>query len=168
MKARLLVFLITLFLSITSFGEDELTLRKELSILKPLIGKTWVGETEHPSEGMMLHMLFKLEPVYEGKVLKFYKECKELKNITDGYFYYDPDKKEIVFLRLTNNGNITVGNVKEEDNKILMYGYAIFPDRKLEFRNTFEITSKGFLIDKYFRFEDGEWKAGHAVIYHAE
>jgi hypothetical protein len=57
--------------------------------------------------------------------------------------------------------------VKEEEGKILKYGYSIFPDRKLEFRNTLEITPDGKLADKYFRFEDGEWKAGHSVTYEA-
>jgi len=59
-------------------------------------------------------------------------------------------------------------NVKEEDGKILAYGYGIFPNRKVEFRNTYEFTTDGKLHDKWFRFEDGEWKAGHSRIFKAK
>jgi hypothetical protein len=58
------------------------------------------------------------------KIIKFYQECKELNSQTDGYYYYDPDKKAIAFLMLTNNGNFSVGNVKEEKGKIIEYGQA--------------------------------------------
>lgn len=168
MKTTLIIFSITLLLSINCLGQDETVLQNKLLILKQLASKTWVGEVKHPSGQMTLHMLVKYEPIYGGKVLKYYKECPKLKYQSDGYFYYDSDKKEIAFLWLSNNGNVTVGNVKDEDGKILMYGYAIFPNRKLEFRNTFEITPDGKLIDKYFRFEDGEWKAGHSVVYNVK
>ena len=122
----------------------------------------------HPSGQMVLHMKIQTEKMHNGKILKFHKETKELNNQSDGYFYYDPDKKEIAFLFLTSNGNIQVGNAREEDGKILKYGYVIFPDRKLEFRQTLEFTADGKLQDNYFRSEDGEWKAGHSVTCVAE
>jgi len=165
MKKLVLIVSMAILASAFCLGQDEITLRQELSILKPLVGKTWICETKDPSGQMTLHMLMKYEPMHDGKVLKYYQETKELKNRNDGYFYYDPDKKEIAFLALNSNGNIAVGNVKEEEGKILKYGYAIFPDRKLEFRNTLEITPDGKLVDKYFRFDNGEWQAGHSVTY---
>ncbi len=147
MKKLILMISIAVFMNTYCLGQNEVTLRKELNILKPFVGKTWVGEVQHPSGPMMLHMLIRVETMHDGKILKYHKEIKELKNQIDGYFYYDPDKKEIAFLLLSNNGNISVGNAKEEGGKILMYGYGIFPDRKLEFRHTFEFTSDGKLLD---------------------
>jgi hypothetical protein len=149
MKKLNLIISIALLMSICCLGQNDVSLRKELDILK-------------------LHFLLRFEPMHDGKILKFYGACKELNSRTDGYYYYDPDKKAIAYLWLTSNGNITVGNVKEEDGKILAYGYGIFPNRKLEFRNTYEFTADGKLHDKFFRFEDGEWKAGHSRIYTAE
>ena len=103
--------------------------------------------------------------MHDGKTLKIYGECKELNNQTDGNYCFDSDKKEVAFIWLTSNGNVTVGNVKEEDGKILMYGYITFPQRKLEFRNIYKITPDGELTDEWFRFEDGEWKACHSRIW---
>ena len=168
MKKVHLIISTALLMSVYSLGQNEVSLRKELDILKPFVGQTWVSEDTHPSGQMKLHFLVRFEPKHDGKILKYYGECKELNIRTDGYYYYDPDKKEIAFLWLASNGNIAVGNVKEEDGKILAYGYGIFPDRKLEFRNIYEFTSDGKLHDKFFRFEDGEWKAGHSRIYTAK
>ena len=168
MKKLKLLISMALLIGGYCHGQNEVSLRKELDILKPCVGKSWISEDTHPSGQMTLHFLRRFEPMHEGKILKFYGECKELRSRTDGYYYYDPDKKEVAFLWLTSNGNVTVGNVKEEDGKILAYGYGIFPDRKLEFRNTYEFTSDGKLYDKFFRFEDGEWKAGHSRVFTAK
>jgi len=165
MKKLTFVFLTSFLASPLCFGREEMALRMELSLLKPLVGKTWICETKDPSGQMTLHMLMTYEPMHDGKVITYYQETEELKNRNDGYVYYDPDKKEIAFLSLNSNGNISMGNMKEEGGKILKYGYTIFPDRKLEFRNTLEITPDGKLVDKYYRFEDGEWKAGHSRTY---
>jgi hypothetical protein len=62
---------------------------------------------------------------------------------------------------ITSNGNFFHGHVIEDEGKILVYGLITFPDNKLEFRNTFELTEEGKLIDRWFTFRDGEWKPGH-------
>lgn len=63
---------------------------------------------------------------------------------------------------LNNKGRFLQGHIKEEDDKILMYGYITLKDRKMEFKNYFEFTEDGKIIDSWYRFEDGEWKAGHS------
>jgi hypothetical protein len=168
MRKISLMILIVFSIAAHGLGRNEGTLRKELEILKPFVGKTWLSETKDPSGRMTLHFLLRWESMHDGKILRHYGECSELKIQTDGYFYYDSDKKEIAYLWLTSNGNITVGNVKGEAGKLLLYGFVIFPDRKLEFRNTFEMTPVGKIVDQYFRFEDGEWKAGHSRVYTAK
>lgn len=55
------------------------------------------------------------------------------------------------------------GHVKEEDGKILLYGYLTFPDKIPEFRNTFEFTKDGKIRDNWFRLEEGNWMPGHSV-----
>jgi hypothetical protein len=168
MKKSMLMIFVALLAGSQVSGQAEVALRKELDILKPLVGKTWICESKDPSGRQTLHLLRLYEPMHDGKILKIYQECRELNSRMDGYYFYDPDKKEIAYLTLTNNGNIAVGNVKEEDGRILLSGYAIFPDRKLESRNTFEITSKGEMIDKYFRLENGQWLAGHSRVWTAK
>jgi hypothetical protein len=143
MKKFILMISTILLAGVYGLGRNDVVLRKELDILKPLVGKTWICEMTDPSGRQTLHMLRRYEPMHDGKILKIYQECRELNSQMDGYYYYDPDKKEIAFLTLTNNGNIMIGNVKEEDGKILSYGHVIFSDKKLEFKNTYELTSKG-------------------------
>ena len=71
-------------------------------------------------------------------------------------------KQQIGMFSISNRKNFTHGYVKEDNGKILMYGSITFPEKKLELKNTLEFTEDGKLLDKYFRFEDGEWKAGHS------
>ncbi len=167
MKKPVLMIFVALLSGAPASGRAEVTLRKELDILKPLVGKTWICEMTDPSGRQTLHLLRLYEPMHDGKILKVYQECRELNSQMDGYYYFDPDKKEIAFLTLTNNGNITIGNVKEEGGKILRYGQVIFSDKKLAFRETYGLTSEGEVIDQYFRFEDGEWRAGHSRVWTA-
>ncbi len=172
MKKPMLMISMVLLAGALSLGRNDAALRKELDILKPLVGKTWICEwivgTRDPSGRQTLHMLRRYEPMHDGKILKIYQECRELNSQTDGYYYYDPDKKEIAFLTLTNNGNFSIGNVKEEGGKILEYGHVTFPNEKLEFRNTYELTSKGEVVDQFFSFENGEWRAGHSRVWTAK
>jgi len=171
-KKYILMISMILLAGVYGLGRNDAALRKELDILKPLAGKTWICEwiveSRGPSGRQTLHVLRRYEAMHDGKILKIYQECKELNSQTDGYYYYDPGKKEIAFLTLTNNGNFSVGNVKEEGGKILEYGHVIFPDEKLEFRNTYELTSKGELVDRFFSFEKGEWRAGHSRVWTAK
>jgi hypothetical protein len=172
MKKSIFIITMALLSGALGFGRNDAALRKELYILKPLAGKTWICEwivgARDPSERQTLHLLQRYEPMHDGKIIKFYQECKELNSQTDGYFYYDPDKKEIAFLMLTNNGNFAVGNVKAEGAKILEYGHVTFPIEKFEFRNTYELTANGELADQFFSFENGEWRAGHSRIWTAK
>jgi hypothetical protein len=165
-KKPILMISVILLAGTLGLGRNNAVLRKELDILEPFVGKTWICEwiveTREPSGRQTLHLLRRYEPMHDGKILKIYQECRELNSQTDGYYYYDPDKKEIAFLTLTNNGNFSVGNVKEEGGKILEYGHVTFPDEKLEFKNTYELTASGEIVDQFFSFENGEWRAGHS------
>lgn len=165
MKKQILIITTTILLGINCYGQNEVSLREELGILKPFISKTWISEEKHPSGQMVLHFNLKFESIYNGKVIKMYMECPDLNFQTNGYFYYDSDKKEIAFLELSSNGNISQGYIKKEDGKVVKYGNVIFSDRKLEFKNIFEFTTEGSYSDKYFRLENGEWKPGHSRVY---
>ena len=168
MKKLILMISMVILAGALGLGRDDAALRRELDILKPLVGKNWISEWKDPSGRQTLHLVCRYEPMHEGKVLRFYQECKELNSQTDGYYYYDPDKKEIAFLQLTNNGNFAVGNVKAEGGKILEYGHITFPNEKFEFRNIYELTANGELTDQFHSFENGEWRAGHSRVWTAK
>jgi len=168
LKKLILMISMVVLAGALGLGRNDTALRKELDILKPLVGKNWISEWKDPSGRQTLHLVCRYDPMHDGKILRFYQECRELNSQTDGYYYYDPDKKEIAFLQLTNNGNFAVGNVKAEGGKILEYGHVTFPNEKLEFRNTCELTANGELVDQFFSFENGEWRAGHSRVWTAK
>jgi len=168
MRKFILMISMVILAGALGYGRDDAALRRELDILKPLVGKNWICEWKDPSGRQTLHLLCRFEPMHDGKILRFYQECRELNSQTDGYYYYDPDKKEIAFLQLTNNGNFAVGNVKAEGGKILEYGHVTFPNEKFEFRNIYELTAHGELTDRFHSFENGEWRAGHSRVWTAK
>lgn len=145
-------------LSFSSIYGQELD--EHLKLLEPFINKSWEAEIPRFGEGAKMEIMWKV--IEKGKVIKKTGELKILNSTFEAYYFWDSDKQEIGVFSIHNNGNFLHGHVKEEDGKILEYGYVTFPDKKLEFRNTFEFTEDGKLLDKYFRFEDGEWQAGHS------
>ena len=152
-----------LFLAVLMNAAAGQVLDKNLEILKPLVNKAWVGYLKALDSDKMIELPRRWDVIWDGKAVKYSSYVAELNNFSEGYLYWDPQKKEVAVFRINSRGIITRGHVKKENGKILMYGHATFPDRILEFRNTFEITEEGTLIDRWFRFEDGEWKAGHVV-----
>jgi len=153
----MMCFIIFFIFSFSSIYGQELD--EHLKLLSPLTNKNWEGEMLRLGEGAKREVVWKI--IWNGKAIKQTTEVKIIQNITEAYFYWDSDKQEIGVFSLTSNGNFYHGHVIEENGKIFIYGHITFPDTKLEFRNTFELTENGKLLDKWFTFRDGEWKPGH-------
>ena len=162
-KAILLI--VAVLLHSFSYGQNESELRNELLILKPLLGKTWVCESMHPSGQMKLNMVRTFESINGGKLVKQLTECQELNYQDDQYYYFDSEKNEIAIFLLASNGNISVGNLKEEEGKLLFYGDAIFPNRKTKYKMYWEMNPEGKIVDKYYQYREGEWQAGHSRVW---
>ena len=160
----LFIEIILITLSFSSIYGQELD--EKLKLLEPFTNKLWEAEIPRFGEGAKMEIMW--EVMWEGKVIKETGELKILNYTFETYYYWDFNKQEIGVFSIHSNGNFSHGHVKEEDGKILVYGYGTLPDKKLEFRNTFEFTEDGKLLDKYFRFEDGEWKAGHSRIFYEQ
>ena len=154
------IFLITL--SFSSINGQELD--EKLELLKPFIDKKWEAKESRFGEEAKIERRFEI--IEDGKAIKRTDTFKVI-NATSVYLYYwDFDKQEIGVFGIHNNGNFVHGHVKEEESEILFYGYGTFPDMKLEFRNTYELAEDGKFFDKYYRFEEGEWKPGHSWVFY--
>ena len=139
-------------------------LDEHLRPLEPLIHETWEAKEPRFGDGAIINRRFEI--VENGKAIKRTDTFRVI-NATSEYFYYwDFEKKEIAVFGIHNNGNFVHGHLKEEDGKILIYGFETFPDKKLKFRNTFEFTEDGRYLDNYYRFEDNEWKPGHSWVFY--
>jgi len=149
--------ILSILLSYSSIYGQELD--EHLRLLEPIANKNWEGEMSRLGEGAKREVLW--EVIWGGKAIKQTTEVKILQSISEAYFYWDSDKQEIGVFSITSNGNFFHGHVIEDEGKILIYGDITFPNEKLKFRNTFELTDEGKLIDKWFTFESGEWRPGH-------
>ncbi len=141
------------------FGQQ---LDEHLALLEPLTNKTWEAEMPRLGEGAMRQCRW--DVVWEGKAVKQTTEIKKINFVTEAYFFWDSGKQEIGMFSISSNGNFLHGHVKEENGNILMYGYATFPEEKIEFKNTFHLTKDGKLLDQWYRLQDGQWKPGHSFV----
>ncbi|MBN2415473.1 hypothetical protein JXO52_06510 [bacterium] len=135
------------------------TLDDRLTLLTPLINKTWEAPMPEIGEGVIRHVRW--DVINDGNAVKQITEIEKIGFRTEALFFWDSENAAIGVFSLSSNGNFFRGHVREEGGKILTTGYAVFPDLKLEFRNTFEFTELGTCIDRWFTFRENEWKPGH-------
>lgn len=50
-----------------------------------------------------------------------------------------------------------------EQGVLTIQGTISFPERSFEYRNTFDVTPEGKLIDRWFQNAFGPWRPGHVV-----
>lgn len=153
------IMLVILSLS-ALYGQE---LDENLKLLEPLTNKLWQSEMQGLRGEGIITSQREWKVVWEGKAIEYTSETEKLDVFTHGFFFWDFDKQEIGVFTINNKGRFIQGHVKQEDGKILMYGYLSFPDKKLEFRNTFEFTEDGKIQDNWYRFEEGKWMPGHSV-----
>jgi hypothetical protein len=165
MKALFLSLTFLHFLSLLSLGQIDMNLMEELQILQPLSGKSWVGQTTHSNGKMTLHYIMKFEPTLGGKALKFCKDSPEIKNISDGYFYFNAFKKQLAFFWINSNGTTAEGVVEGVCGNIHIKGYTVFANYREEFSIMLEITSDGNVIENRFLLENGDWKKLNSVTF---
>lgn len=148
---------IFIFISISVLYGQQLD--EHLSLFQPIINRRWEGDMPRFGEGVKRQVRWEI--MWNGKAVRQVTEVEKVNFITETYYYWDYDKQEIGMFSLSNNGSFLQGHVKEEKRKILLYGVAVYPEVKMKFRNTFELTEDRKLLDRWFTFRDGEWKPGH-------
>lgn len=50
-----------------------------------------------------------------------------------------------------------------EDSLVVIRGKTSFPERTFDFKNTFQFTPDGQMIDRWYQNAFGEWRAGHVI-----
>ncbi len=163
MKKFNFVFALAMLIALTFSSSYGQKLDEKLKMLEPFINKTW--EANIPRFGEDAKQVVKWEIICNGKVIKKTGELKMINSLFEAYYFWDSEKMEIGFFSIHSNGNFANGHLKEDNGKIITYGFTTFPDKKLEFKNTLEFTKDNKFRDKYFRVEDGEWKDGHSRVF---
>lgn len=151
-----------LFLVFESLGYCQ-TVNENLKILEPLLNKKWVGELKSPDGSASFKTSHEFTLIGNGSVVKYTGIILGLNNISEGYFYWDRDEKKVALFIIDGKGVYRNGFVSIEEGLITTKGVVNFPERKFDYKNTFEITADGKMIDRWFQNAFGPWRPGHVV-----
>ena len=172
---RIIGGLAALFVLLTigvSIGQDaknsDAALNENLKLLEPIVNKKWVGVLGSPDGKQQAQVVRKFNVVWDGNAIKRTDYCMALKNEGEAFIFWDPAEQNIKIFSINNRGIFLNGVATDDSGKILISGRVTFPDTSFNYRNTFELTDDGKLLDKWYAFRGGEWKAGHIVELIAE
>lgn len=139
------------------------TISDNLKVLEPLLNKTWVGELKAPDGSEAYETTQTYSVLWDGTVVKFTGSTPELNANSEGYFYWDRQEQKVAVIIINNKGIYQKGFVTVEDGKLTSCGTISFPERTFDFKNIFEFTNDGKLIDRWFQNAFGSWMAGHVI-----
>jgi len=162
-------------LSILSLTVYSQPLDQNLKSLEPFLNIKWAGILRAPN-GSESKIILAFESLAEGKIVKFRRDNIERMVFAEGYFYWNDIEKKIAYFSIGTGGNVAEGFVKVEANVLIIEGKAILqkplplPSGKqsFEFRNEFEYTADGKLIDRYFQNATGTMHPGHVIEFISE
>ncbi len=144
------------------------SLSSDLKILEPLIGKKWTGILKSPDGGASWKTTMEYKILWDGSAVKFKGETPDIDASAEGYFYWDRKEKKVAVFVINKKGVYQKGFVTVDEGLITVRGTISFPERTFEYKDTFEITSDGKMIDRWSQNAFGDWRPGHVVEYKAE
>lgn len=151
-----------------SSKDSTSNLSDHLKILEPLVNKHWVGKLSNPQNGQMMEVSRDFKVIWNGSVVKYSDSLKEINNASEGYFYWDPESKQVAVFIVGSTGTMRNGQVSIENGILTVRGTLNFPDIKFEYKNTFEFRADGKMIDRWFHKASGDWQTGHVIEFTAE
>jgi len=136
---------------------------KNLKILEPLLNKKWVGELKSPDGSASFKTSHEFTLIGNGSVVKYTEITPVLNSVSEGYFYWDRDENKVALFIINGKGDYRDGFVSIEEGLITVKGIINFPERKFDYKNTFEFTAGGKMIDRWFQNAFGSWQPGHVL-----
>ncbi len=138
-------------------------LSSELKILEPLVNKHWVGEMKAPdgSRTFKTDQIFRV--VWDGSVVRYTGSIPEIESFSEGHFFWDREAQKVAVVVFSTRGVVRRGAVSMENGVVTVQGKIVFPDRTFDYKNTFEFTPDGKMIDRWFQNASGSWQPGHVV-----
>jgi hypothetical protein len=143
---------------------DELI--KELSPLKPFIGKTWKGELKGSTPDKPVIDVSHWERALNGRAVRVLHSINNGEYGGESIITWDPNKKCLVYFYFTTGGFYTTGVMAIEDNKFTSRETVTGNAQGItEVKSISEILPDGRLSVRARYFQGGKWKEGHQVIY---
>jgi rhodanese-related sulfurtransferase len=134
-----------------------------LKILEPLVNRHWVGEMKSPDGSRTFKTDRNFQAIRDGSAVRYTASIPEIDSFSEGYFYWDREAQKVAVLVLSSRGVVERGTVSIENGVLTIQGTMAFPERTFDFKNTFEFTADGKMIDRWFQNASGPWQPGHVV-----
>jgi hypothetical protein len=160
LKCLLLFVTILIGFQLSSFSQ---TLNEKLKFLEPMLGNIWEGEMKSPDGTKSFKVTLSYEAIWNGEVIKFSRYNPELKYFTEGYIYWDDETSKVTFFSVSSRGGASMADITIEEGKITLKGQLTMRDKTFDYKNTFEFTPDGKMIDRWFQNAFGPWQSGHVI-----
>ncbi len=139
------------------------TLSENLRILERMVYKHWVGRIRSVDGSRLLETDRNFRPLWDGSVVKYESSLPESNHFFEGYFYWDKEAGKVAVFLVSSRGVVQRGTVSSEKGFLIVQGTIVFPEKSFEYRNTFEFTPDGRMIDRWFQNAFGPWRPGHVI-----
>ena len=138
-------------------------LSENLKDLEPLLSEKWIGDMKSPDGRQTFKVSLSYVPIWGGEVIRYSRSNPDRNTYQEGHFYWDINEKKIIFISVSNKGGAMKGDVTIEDGKITLKGSATVNNKTFDYKNTFEFTPDGKMIDRWFQNASGTWQSGHVI-----
>lgn len=156
--ANIAALLILVPLAGTAQGLDG-----NMELLQPFLGAPWSGHYSDPETAHLLHESV-WEPILDGRSVRLTKRVDELAFVSETIFYWDPGRRLVAFLTVTNRGQISRGTAILEGGAILLEGVSVREDGDRPFRLTYRLLDDGTLEDRFYLKQGDAWNQRHLVL----
>ncbi len=161
------LFLLILGLSINLAADaEELPLTKELTPLKPFIGKTWRGEFSHSTQENPAVDISRWERTLNGQAVRILHSLNQGEYVGETIVFWDKYKQSLVYYYFTSAGFHTNGTFTFEDNQFTAHEMVTGNSNGItEVRSTGKLISPGKWQNQASYLKDGKWVDGHSATY---
>ena len=163
-KSMLTVLFALLLINSPIFAQS---LSSEMKILEPLL-KNWEGILASPDGNHSWKTLRGYNLLWDGSIVKITNSTPEINSYGEGYFYWNRQEKKVAVILVNQKGIYQNGFVTIEDGLLTIKGKISFPERTFDYKNTFEFTKNGKMIDRWFQNAFGDWRTGHVIEFKVE
>ena len=159
-KRSVLIALFTLLLiNLPIFAQS---LSSNMKILEPLLNN-WDGKLASPDGSQSWETTRGYNLLWDGSIVKITNSVPGINSYGEGYFYWDRQEKKVAIIVVNQKGIYQKGFVTVEDGLLTIKGKISFPEMTFDYKNTFEFTKDGKMIDRWFQNAFGGWKPGHVI-----
>ena len=166
MSALVKLLGITLVAACCSQADELASLDPHLEPFRPLLGKTFRGESKDSKPDKPVVDISSWERALNGKAIRMFHSINDGIYGGETLFVWDETAKTVKYYYFTTAAFMTTGTVTFKDGKILTHeSVAGDANGITEVRGTSEISLEGTYRVKTEYLKGGEWGAGREVTY---